>query len=90
VCGFWEIVHFSVLLKVPAVTTVISVFICAVEIRSVWEKAEKKQRRNALQTVEAFAQLLGKETVGEKLESVIGKLKGNQKENEQISEHEDL
>jgi hypothetical protein len=75
ICGFWEIVHFSALSKVPVVTTVISVFICVIEIRSVWEKAEDKQKRDALQAAEALVKVLGKESVGERLESVINELK---------------
>jgi hypothetical protein len=74
-CGFWDIIHFSALVKVPAIATLLSVFICAVEICSIWEKAEHKQQRDALKTLEAAVQLLGKETVGEKLGSVIDKLK---------------
>jgi phage-related holin len=74
-CGFWEIIRFSALTKVPVIGTLLSVFICTVEIRSIWEKAEQKQQRDAMLTVEALVQLLGKDTVGEKLESVINKLK---------------
>jgi hypothetical protein len=75
ICGFWEIIHFSVLLKVPVVTTIVSVFICAIEIRSVWEKAERKQKRDALQALEAIVKMIGRESVGEKLEGVINELK---------------
>jgi hypothetical protein len=80
ICGFWEIIHFSVLSKVPVVTTIVSVFICAIEIRSVWEKAEKKQKRDALQTAEAFVKLMSRESVGEKLEGVINELKDKKDE----------
>jgi hypothetical protein len=81
ICGFWEIIHFSVLSKVPVVTTIVSVFICAIEIRSVWEKAEKKQKQDALQITEAFVKLIGKESVGERLESIIKELRDNEKDN---------
>jgi phage-related holin len=60
ICGFWGIIRFSALSSVPVVTTVVSIFICAIEIRSVWEKAERKQKRDALQTAEAVVALLGK------------------------------
>jgi hypothetical protein len=75
ICGFWEIIHFSALSKVPVVTTIVSVFVCAIEIRSVWEKAERKQKRDALQTMDALVKVLGRESVGEKLEGVINELK---------------
>jgi hypothetical protein len=75
ICGFWGIIRFAALSDVPVVTTVVSVFVCAVEIRSVWEKAERKQKRTALETAEAIVQLLGKETVGEKLNEVINGIK---------------
>jgi hypothetical protein len=71
ICGFWEIIHFSVLSKVPVVTTIVSVFICAIEIRSVWEKAERKQKRDALQTAEALVKLIGRESVGEKHKKLV-------------------
>jgi hypothetical protein len=81
-CGFWEIIHFPALVRVPVIATLLSVFICAVEIRSIWEKAEHKQRRNAMQTAEALVQLLGKDTVGEKIERAVDKLKDGQNETE--------
>ena len=62
-CGFWSLFHVPFLASVPVVTSVAAVFVCAVEIRSVWEKAEKKQRKEALKTAEALVELLGKETV---------------------------
>jgi hypothetical protein len=80
ICGFWEIIHFSVLSKVPVVTTIVSVFICAIEIRSVWEKAERKQKQDALQITEALVKLIGRESVGEKLEGVINELKNKKDE----------
>jgi hypothetical protein len=80
ICGFWNIIHFSALSNVPVVTTIISVFICAIEIRSVWEKAERKQKRDALQTAEAIVKMMSKESVGEKLESVISELKDRENE----------
>jgi hypothetical protein len=73
--GFWEIVRFQTLVRVPVMATLLSMFLCAVEIRSIFEKAEHKQKRNFLKTAEALVQLLGKETVGEKLENVIDRMK---------------
>jgi hypothetical protein len=74
-CGFWELVRFQALVRVPVMATLLSIFICSVEVRSIWEKAEHKQKRDALKTAEALVQLLGRETVGEKLENVIDRMK---------------
>ena len=41
-------------------------FICAVEIRSVWEKADLKQKQDSLRTAAALVRLFGKANVGEK------------------------
>jgi hypothetical protein len=77
-CGFGGVIGFSALSKVPVIATLLSVFICVVEIRSIWENADHKQKRDVILTAEALAQLLGKETLGEKLENVIGKLNNEQ------------
>jgi hypothetical protein len=81
-CSFWEILHFSPLQTVPVVTTFVSVFICVIEIRSIWEKAEDKQKQDALQTAEAIVKLMNKESIGEKLEDAINNIKGNNNETE--------
>jgi hypothetical protein len=82
ICGGWGIFHLSALSIVPVVNTIMSLFICAVEIRSVWEKAEHKQKRDALQTAEAIVKLMNKDSVGEKLEQVLGELKDKKDEKE--------
>jgi hypothetical protein len=74
-CKLWGLFHLSALTIVPVINTLLSLFICAVEIRSVWEKAESKQKRDALQTAEAIVSLMNKDSVGEKLEQVINKVK---------------
>lgn len=60
-CGFWGIIHFNALSNVPVVTTIISVFICVVEIRSVWEKADSKQRNEAVRTAEMIVHFINKD-----------------------------
>jgi hypothetical protein len=55
---FWDIVHVTALTKVPVISTVISVFICIVEMRSVWEKAEAKQKNEAVKTAEMIARFI--------------------------------
>jgi phage-related holin len=61
--GFWGIVHLSALSKVPVVSTIIAVFICVVEMRSIWEKAEAKQKNEAVKTAEMIAALLNSDII---------------------------
>jgi hypothetical protein len=82
ICGFWKIFRFAALSDVPVVTTVAAVFVCAVEIRSIWENAERKQKRDALQTAEALVKLINKESIGEKLENAINEIKEKEDETE--------
>lgn len=62
-CGFWGIVHVTALMRVPVVSTIISVFICIVEMRSVWEKAEAKQRKDMADTAQLISDIIDKETI---------------------------
>lgn len=62
-CKFWELIHFSALTHVPVVSSIISVFICVTEIRSIWEKAEDKHRRDMFKTAEMISKLIDKESL---------------------------
>jgi hypothetical protein len=77
-CEGWSIFHLSALSSVPVLNTIMSLFICAVEIRSVWEKAERKQKRDAMQTAEAIVKLMSKDSVGERLEKVVNEIKNRE------------
>lgn len=81
-CGFWGIVHLSALLNVPVVSTIIAVFICAVEMRSIWEKAEAKQRKEAVQTAELITGLISNETLREAIQDALLKV-GDKKTGEE-------
>ena len=59
--GFWVLIHFPALTKVPVISTIMAVFICAVEIRSIWEKADRKQRNELIKTAELLGRLLNKD-----------------------------
>jgi phage-related holin len=59
--GFWGIIHLATLVRIPVVSTIISVFICIVEIRSIWEKADRKQRNEAARTAQLIAQLINRD-----------------------------
>lgn len=62
-CKFWELIHFSALTSIPVVTTIIAVFICVVEIRSIWEKADKKHREEAARAIDLISKLINKDTL---------------------------
>jgi hypothetical protein len=82
VCGFWKVIHFSALSTVPVVTSAVSIFICVIEIRSVWEKAEKKHQQEALQAAKAIVKLMNKDSIGERLEEVLENVKDAKNEEE--------
>jgi hypothetical protein len=60
-CNFWNFIHLSALNHVPVVATIIAVFICVTEIRSVWEKAEAKHRREIIKTAEFLSKCINKD-----------------------------
>jgi hypothetical protein len=76
-CQFWEIVHFTPLAKVPVASTIMSIFICIVEMRSVWEKAEVKQKREALDTAQAIWKLIDPDALKKIIEE-LKTTKGNE------------
>jgi hypothetical protein len=74
-CDFWLILHLSALNGVPIFSSLVAVFICAVEIRSVWENAEEKQQRNARKTAEMLGAFLDRERLKEFLTEQVASLK---------------
>lgn len=65
VCHFWDFVHFSPLAKVPVVTSIVAVFILVTEVRSIWEKADAKQRRQAGKAAAMIGSVLNKDMLKE-------------------------
>lgn len=65
VCHFWEFIHFTPLMKIPVVTSIVAVFILVTEVRSIWEKADAKQRRQAGKAVELISSIINKESLKE-------------------------
>ena len=59
VSQLWELVGLGLLTKIPIVCTLIAVFACVIEIRSLWEKAENKQRKNAGDTLDLLLSIAG-------------------------------
>lgn len=71
VCRFWEFIHFSPLMKIPVVTSIVAVFILVTEVRSIWEKADAKQRRQAGKAAELIGSILNKESLKEAFTQAI-------------------
>lgn len=64
VCGvshLWDFLGILKLVNIPVVTSVISIFILVTELRSVWEKADKKQRKRAAESAALVGTLFNKD-----------------------------
>lgn len=79
VCKFWEFIHLSPLSRVPVVTSIISVFILVTEVRSIWEKADAKQRRQANKTAQLVSKVLTKDILTDVLANAIKKVQEEKK-----------
>lgn len=82
VCRFWEFIHLSPLMKVPVVASIVAVFILVTEFRSIWEKADAKQRRQAGKAAALLGSVLNKEMLKEALTEVLISAKDKEKTNE--------
>lgn len=65
VCKFWAFIHLPPLTLIPVVSSIIAVFILVTEVRSIWEKADAKQRRQAGKTAELLGKVINKDTLVE-------------------------
>lgn len=79
VCNFWEFVHLPPLTRVPVVTSIIAVFILVTEVRSIWEKADAKQRRQANKTAQLVSKVLTKDILTDVLANAIKKVQEEKK-----------
>lgn len=71
VCHFWEFVHLPPLTKVPVVASIVAVFILVTEVRSIWEKADAKQRRQAGKAAELIGSIINRESLKEAFTQAI-------------------
>lgn len=71
---------------IPCVELIMAVILCGVELWSVWEKAEAKERRRATQIAQAGAQLIDKDKLTELLAETIGNALKKTKETEEAEE----
>ena len=67
VCKFWAFIHVSALTNIPVVSSIVAVFILVTEVRSIWEKADAKQRRQAGKTAEMISKVINKEILADAL-----------------------
>lgn len=83
VCRFWEFVHLSPLMRIPVVASIVAIFILITEVRSIWEKADAKQRRQAGKAAALISSVLNKEMLKDALTEVLINAKNKEeKENE--------
>ena len=63
VCHFWAFVRLPGLMHVPVVASLVAVFILVTEGRSIWEKADAKQRRAAAKSARLMGSLFTKDSL---------------------------
>ena len=61
----------SPLMRIPVVTSIIAVFILVTEVRSIWEKADAKQRRQAGKAAELIGSVFNKEMLKNAISEVL-------------------
>ena len=59
------------MVKVPVVSSIVAVFILITEVRSIWEKADAKQRRQAGKAAALIGSVLNKEMLKDALTEVL-------------------
>ena len=71
VCHFWAFVHLHPLMQIPVVSSIVAVFILVTEGRSIWEKADAKQRRQAAKSIDLLSSLINQESLKEAFTEVL-------------------
>lgn len=82
VCKFWEFIHFSFLTNMPVITSLITVFILITEIRSIWEKADEKQLRQAAKSAALIGSVLNKDMLKDAFTEALITAKEKENKNE--------
>jgi hypothetical protein len=57
--------------NIPVVSTIVAVFLCAVEMLSIWEKADRKRRNEAAKTAGLISELISKDTLREAIREAL-------------------
>lgn len=82
VCRFWEFIHMGLLMRVPVVASIVAVFILVTEARSIWEKADAKQRRQAGKAAALIGSVLNKEMLKDAFTEALVSAKEKETTNE--------
>ena len=65
ICGFWRVLHLPELHAVPVVCAIITLFLMAIEIKSLKESAGAKEQKNVRDMLDIIVSVIGKEKLGE-------------------------
>ena len=74
VSQLWSLVGLGLLTKIPLISTLAAILSCAIEYKSIWEKAEDKQRRRAADTVDLLLSMVDKDTLKRSLSESAAKV----------------
>lgn len=65
VCGFWKVLHVAELHGVPVVCALITLFLVAIEIKSLNESASQKEQKHVRDMLDLIVGIVGKDKLGE-------------------------
>lgn len=65
ICGFWKVLHLAELHSVPVVCAVITLFLMAIEIKSLKESADSKEQKNVRDMLDLIVGIVGMDKLGE-------------------------
>lgn len=82
VCRFWEFIHLPFLTNVPVVSSIVTVFILITEVRSIWEKADAKQRRQAIKTADMIGKVVTQKVLEDALTNALSNAMNKKKKGE--------
>jgi hypothetical protein len=63
IAQLWSLIGLVLLAKIPIVSTLVAIFSCVVEFRSVWEKAGTKDKKRAAETLDLLLSMVDKQTL---------------------------
>jgi len=80
VSQLWSLIGLALLTKIPVISTLVAIFSCVIEFRSVWEKAEDKHRKKAGETLDILLSLVDKQTLIKSLSESLASAGKHKKE----------
>jgi hypothetical protein len=71
-CDFWGVVPLtSFLNEKPLFSSVVSLFLLTVEIKSIWEKAEKKRRKDASEAIDLMLKVMERYDISKSVANAV-------------------